>query len=112
MEHFEQKIGEFKAYESSIYNRLQSLQEIYDFNTRFRAYRNKLIGVDKEYVKDGLKDQQKLTEALKITRNFLKLIDENKECLQSNKVLPMNVYFEEVCNIEKILIKDTSLKGD
>ena len=53
-----------------------------------------------------------LTEALDITSNFLRMIDENKERLRSDKVLTMNVLFEEACRLEKIMIRDTSLKGE
>jgi hypothetical protein len=53
-----------------------------------------------------------LTEALNITRNFLELIEENKDCLHSDKVLPMNALFEEVCRLEKIMKIETSLNGE
>jgi hypothetical protein len=53
-----------------------------------------------------------LAEALDITTNFLKMIDENKERLRSDKVLTMNVLLEEACRLEKIMIKDTSLKSE
>ena len=51
-------------------------------------------------------------EALDITRTFLRMIEENKECLRSDKVLTLNVLFEEACRLEKIMIRDTSLKSD
>jgi hypothetical protein len=50
-----------------------------------------------------------LKEGLAITRNYMKLIDENKENLHSHKVLPMNVLFEEACRLENKLRRDTSL---
>jgi hypothetical protein len=40
------------------------------------------------------------------------MIDKNKELLRSDKVLTMNVLFEEACRIEKIMIRDTSLKSE
>jgi hypothetical protein len=42
----------------------------------------------------------------------MKLIDENKENLRSDKVLPMNVFFDEACRLEKILDRDTSLNWE
>jgi hypothetical protein len=51
-----------------------------------------------------------LTEALNITTNFLRMIDQNKEMLRSEKVLTMNVLFEEACRLDKIMIRDTSIK--
>ena len=42
----------------------------------------------------------------------MKLIDENKENLRSDKVLPMNVLFEEACRLENKLSRDTSLKWE
>ena len=53
-----------------------------------------------------------LTEALDITRSFLRMIDENKEQLRSDKVLTMNVLFEEACRRDKIMIRDTSIKSE
>jgi hypothetical protein len=53
-----------------------------------------------------------LTEALDITKNFLRMIDQNKELLRSDKVLTMNVLFEEACRLDKIMIRDTSLKSE
>ena len=53
-----------------------------------------------------------LREGLAIIRNFMKLIDENKENLRSHKVLPMNVLFEEACRLENKLRKDTSVKWE
>jgi hypothetical protein len=40
------------------------------------------------------------------------LVDDNKEGLHSEKVLTMNVLFEEVCRLEKVLMRDTSLKSE
>ena len=60
----------------------------------------------------GLHDNMQLMEALDITRTFLKMIDENKDQLRSNKVLTMNSLFEEACRLEKIMIRDTSLKNE
>jgi hypothetical protein len=42
----------------------------------------------------------------------MKLIDDNKEHLRSDKVLTLNVLFEEACRLEKTLFRDTSLKSD
>jgi hypothetical protein len=53
-----------------------------------------------------------LTEALKITRSFLKTIDQNKEHLRSEKILTMNALFEEACRLDKIMMRDTSLNSD
>ena len=53
-----------------------------------------------------------LTEALEITRTFLRMIDDNKEWLYSDKVLIMNVLFEEACRLDKIMIRDTSLESE
>jgi len=50
-----------------------------------------------------------LKEGIFIIRNYMKLIDENKENLRSDKVLPMNVLFEEACRLENKLRRDTSL---
>lgn len=51
----------------------------------------------------------KLSDVLDITGNFMRMIEENKERLRSAKVLPMNVLFEEACQLERIMIRDTSL---
>ena len=53
-----------------------------------------------------------LTDAVDITRTFLRMIDENKESLRSYKVLTMNALFEEACRLDKIMIRNTSLKAD
>jgi hypothetical protein len=53
-----------------------------------------------------------LKDGLAIIRNFMKLIDDNKEHLRSVKVLKMNVLFEEACRLEKKLLRDTSLKRE
>ena len=53
-----------------------------------------------------------LREGLAIINNFMKLIDENKENLRSDKVLPINVLFEEACRLEKKLDRDTSLNWE
>ena len=50
-----------------------------------------------------------LREGFAIIRNFMNLIDENKENLRSHKVLPMNFLFEEACSLENKLRRDTSL---
>jgi thiamine kinase-like enzyme len=50
-----------------------------------------------------------LKEGLAIIRSFMELIDANKENLRSDKVLKMNVIFEEACRLEKKLLRDTSL---
>jgi hypothetical protein len=50
-----------------------------------------------------------LSDVLDITRNFMRMIDENKERLRSAKVLPMNILFEEACRLERIMIRDMSL---
>ena len=42
----------------------------------------------------------------------MKLIDDNKENLRSDKVLKMNILFEEACRLEKKLLRDTSLKRE
>ena len=42
----------------------------------------------------------------------MKLIDDHKEHLRTDKVLKMNVLFEEACRLEKKLLRDTSLKKD
>jgi hypothetical protein len=38
------------------------------------------------------------------------MIDQNKEMLRSEKVLTMNALFEEACSLDKIMIRDTSIK--
>jgi hypothetical protein len=53
-----------------------------------------------------------LENAFDITRTFLRMIDENKERLRSDKVLAMNVLFEEACRLDKIMIRDTTLKSE
>jgi hypothetical protein len=53
-----------------------------------------------------------LREGLAIINNFMKLIDENKENLRSDKVLPMNTFFDEACRLEKKLVRDTSLNWE
>ena len=40
------------------------------------------------------------------------MIEKNKEQLRSDKVLTMNFLFEEACHLEKIMIRDTTLKGE
>jgi hypothetical protein len=40
------------------------------------------------------------------------MADENKDRLLSDKVLPMNVHFEEACRLEKIMLRETSLKAE
>jgi hypothetical protein len=40
------------------------------------------------------------------------MVDENKDRLRSDKVLPMNVLYEEACCLEKIMLRDTSLKAE
>jgi hypothetical protein len=40
------------------------------------------------------------------------MIAENKEQLRSEKVLTLNVLFEEACLLEKKMIRDTSLERD
>jgi hypothetical protein len=42
----------------------------------------------------------------------MELIDANKENLRSEKVLKMNVLFEEACQLEKRLLRDTSLRRE
>jgi hypothetical protein len=69
--------------------------------------------IDEEILEDrGSDDEMQLSDGLTITRTFLRMIDENKECLRSEKVLTMNVLFEEACRLEKIIIRDTSLKSE
>ena len=50
-----------------------------------------------------------LKDGLAIIRNFMELIDVNKENLRSDKVLKINVLFEEACRFEKTLRRDISL---
>jgi hypothetical protein len=50
-----------------------------------------------------------LKDGLAIIRSFMELIDANKENLRSDKILKMNVLFEEACQLEKKLLRDTSL---
>jgi hypothetical protein len=45
-------------------------------------------------------------------RTFLRLVDDNKEGLHSEKFLTMNALFEEACRLEKVLMRDTSLKSE
>ena len=45
-------IGDYKAYESNIPARLNSLKEFSDFASSFRAYRNKLMESEKEKVEE------------------------------------------------------------
>ena len=102
-----------KEYEANIPARLSSLKEFYDFSSGFRAYRNKLMKVEEEKMENrGFHDQIQLKEALDITRSFLKMIDENKHQLRSDKVLKMNFLFEEACILDKIMAKETSLKTE
>lgn len=54
----------------------------------------------------------KLSDALDIIGNFMRMIEQNKERLRSGKVLPMNLLFEEACRLERIMIRDTSLTED
>lgn len=42
----------------------------------------------------------------------MKLIEENKENLRSDKVLPMNVLFEEAFRLEKILDRDATINWE
>ena len=113
VKHYLHYIGEFKAYESNIPARLRSLKEFSDFSSGFQAYRAKLIEAEEEKVEErSYHDKMQLADALDITRTFLRMIDENKECLRSDKVLTMNVLFEEACRLDKIMIRETSLKTD
>jgi hypothetical protein len=57
-------------------------------------------------------DSMQLKEGLTIIRKFMKLIEDNKEHLRSEKVLKMNVLYEEACGLEKKLLRDTSLKKE
>ena len=49
----------------------------------------------------SLNDKMQLSKALDITRTFLRMINENKDHLRSDKVLTMNVLFEEACDLDK-----------
>ena len=40
------------------------------------------------------------------------MIEDNKEQLRSDKVLTLNIFFEEACRLEKKLAKDYSLKTE
>jgi hypothetical protein len=42
----------------------------------------------------------------------MNFIERNIDRLQSDEVLPMNVLFEEVCRLEKLMMKDEDLNGD
>jgi hypothetical protein len=42
----------------------------------------------------------------------MKIIDDNKEHLRSDKILKMNVLFEEACCLENKLLRDASLKRE
>lgn len=57
-------------------------------------------------------DQMQLSEALSISRTFLKMIELNKKRLRSDKVLTMNFLFEEACKLEKIMLRDTAIRSD
>ena len=71
------------------------------------------MGAEEEKMEErGFHDQIQLKEALDITRSFLKMIDENKHQLRSDKVLNMNVLFEEACYLDKIMAIDTHLKTE
>jgi len=48
---------------------------------------------------------------LQIIKRFLNIIKKNIENLRSEKVLAMNVRFQETCQLNKIL-SDTSLKPE
>jgi hypothetical protein len=113
VKHYLKYIGDFKAYESDIPARLNSLKEFSDFASGFRAYRTKLMEAEEENVEErSIHDKMQLEEALDITKTFLRMIDENKEQLRSDKVLTMNVLFEQACRLDKIMIRDTSLKSE
>ena len=60
----------------------------------------------------SLIDKMQLSKALDITRTFLRMIDENKDRLRSDKVLTMNVLFEEACRLDKIMIREKSIKTE
>jgi hypothetical protein len=113
VQHFLKHVGDFKAYESNIPARLNSLKEFSVFSSGFSAYRAEEMKGEEENVEErGLNDKMQLAEALDITTNFLAMIDENKERLRSDKVLAMNFLLEEACRLEKIMIKDTTLKSE
>jgi hypothetical protein len=50
LQHYLKYIGDFKAYESDIPARLNSLKEFSDFASGFRAYRTKLMESEEEKV--------------------------------------------------------------
>ena len=60
----------------------------------------------------SLNDKMQLSKALDITRTFLRMINENKDHLRSDKVLTMNVLFEEACRLDKIMIREKSIKTE
>ena len=60
----------------------------------------------------SLNDKMQLSKALDITRTFLRMIEENKDRLRSDKVLTMNVLFEEACRLDKIMIREKSIKTE
>jgi len=60
----------------------------------------------------SLNDKMHLSKALDITRTFLRMINENKDHLRSDKVLTMNVLFEEACRLDKIMIREKSIKTE
>jgi hypothetical protein len=60
----------------------------------------------------SLNDKMQLSKALDITRTFLRMINENKDRLRSDKVLTMNVLFEEACRLDKIMIREKSIKTE
>ena len=60
----------------------------------------------------SLIDKMQLSKALDITRSFLRMIDENKDRLRSDKVLTMNVLFEDACRLDKIMIREKSIKTE
>jgi len=60
----------------------------------------------------SLNDKMQLSKALDITRTFLRMIDENKDRLRYDKVLTMNVLFEEACRLDKIMIREKSIKTE
>jgi hypothetical protein len=76
VQNFLRYIREFKAYESDIPARLNSLKEFSDFANGFQAYRAKLMLAEKEKDYDrGFHNKMQLSEALDITENFLRMID-------------------------------------
>jgi hypothetical protein len=40
------------------------------------------------------------------------MIEKNKDQLRSDKVLTMNVLFEKACHLDKIMMRDSSLKRE